>query len=97
MTGQCIACIDGNVLYNGTCYPKTCNIYGCDICAPWALVNTMCLKCSQGLVLADGYCIVPNCDNNVKNCVNCVQGGKCVACSVGYFIQVVNGSNTCVA
>lgn len=77
---------------------KKCNIYGCDVCAPWAANNTMCLKCSQGLVLSDGYCIVPNCDNNVKFCINCVQNGKCVACQEGYFIQVVNStSNICVA
>jgi hypothetical protein len=91
--------MDGNILYNGICYPKTCNIYGCDICAPWtAPVYLMCLKCSQGLVLSDGNCIVPNCDNNIANCVNCVQGGQCVACSVGYFIKTnTNGTNVCIA
>lgn len=96
-SAQCISCMDGYLLYNGTCYNKTCNIYGCDICAPWT-TYLMCLKCSQGLVLSDGYCIVPNCDNNVTNCINCVQGGLCVACKVGYYIQNnTNGTNTCVA
>ena len=40
LSGQCVACNPGNVLYNGVCYMKTCNIYGCDICAPWSTNNT---------------------------------------------------------
>lgn len=80
-TAQCTNCMTGSILYNGTCYLSTCSIYGCEICAPWAMANTLCLQCQQSLILADGYCMKPNCDNKVPNCVNCIQGGKCIGCA----------------
>ena len=60
------------LLYNGQCYSSTCNIYGCDICAPWAPQSTLCLKCQQSLVLIDGYCMQENCYDSVLNCINCI-------------------------
>jgi hypothetical protein len=86
------------LLYNGQCYSSTCNIQGCDICAPWSLASPLCLKCQQSLILADGYCIQDNCFSSVTNCINCVEGGRCVGCKVGFLLQnSTNGTVTCVA
>lgn len=94
--GQCYQCNGNMILYNGQCISPTCNIYGCQICAPWAASNTQCLKCNQSLILSDGYCITSNCNNGVANCVNCIGNGTCLGCNQGFYLNSTNGTITCV-
>lgn len=40
--------------------------------------------------------MIPNCNNTVKNCANCIENGKCIACQVGFNLQnSTNGTVTC--
>jgi hypothetical protein len=96
--GQCLQCNYNTILYNGQCYSQTCNIYGCDLCAPWSSPNLLCLRCQQSLTLIDGYCVASNCNNNVTNCANCIENGKCIGCQKGYILQnMTNGTVTCIS
>jgi len=84
-------------LYNGVCYSTTCNLYGCTQCASWAN-PPYCVQCSQGLILSSGYCTKLNCNNNIANCITCIQNGACIGCSQGYLLTTnSSGTAVCVA
>ncbi len=91
---ECTSCQSGMILYMGTCYPTTCNIYGCSLCANWA-TPLYCIQCMQGLIMSNGTCIKPNCNNNIANCINCVQSGPCIGCIQGYLLTT-NSSGTAI-
>ncbi len=94
---ECTQCMNPSTmtLYNGQCYPLACNIYGCSVCANWATPVT-CLQCNQGLLLSNGVCIKLNCNNNVPNCINCIENGTCLGCAQGYLLVNTTGTTSCV-
>lgn len=94
--GICTECSTGMLLFQGKCFTATCNIYGCNQCNTW--VNPpVCLKCNQGLILANGYCQQLNCNNNVANCILCIETGACLGCAQGFLLVNNSGTTSCVA
>lgn len=98
MTRQptCTSCSSGMMLFQGTCYTTTCNIYGCNICQTWTN-PPQCVQCNQGFVLAGTYCQLIGCSNNVPNCKVCIGNNTCLACQQGFLLTNTSGTPTCVA
>ena len=93
--GSCTQCSSGMLLFRGQCFTSTCNIFGCNQCNTW--VNPpVCLKCNQGLLL-NGYCQQLNCNNNVPNCILCIDKNPCLGCAQGFLLVNNSGTTSCVA
>ena len=96
MQGACTQCSSGMLLFQGQCYTTSCNIYGCAQCQTWTN-PPVCLQCNQGLLLTQGYCQQLNCNNNVPNCILCIQNNTCLGCAQGFLLVNNTGTTSCVA
>lgn len=96
MQGACTQCSTGMLLFQGQCYTTSCNIYGCAQCQTWTN-PPVCLQCNQGLLLTQGYCQQLNCNNNVPNCILCIQNNTCLGCAQGFLLVNNSVTTSCVA